>query len=196
MMGKLKIGLDVAQTCRERAGCAHYADALARALAERDDVELTLYHQFGNWLNMEPQKGTRLEGVAMPFLETPYSEAAKFWGQNPIPALPGDPALVHSASFQCPQVRGVKSVMTIYDVSFWTVPEYTTEANRLNCQRGVLEGMRWADGILFISRSAREEFEAIFPNWMREHEVDHEVVLLGNRVAVADSIPYENREPY
>jgi len=193
---KIRIGLDVAQTCRERAGCAHYADALARALAKRDDVMLTLYHQFGNWLNEEPGRGTRIEGVGMPFLETEWSEAESFWSAKPVEKLPGSPELVHSGSFQSPWIRGVKSVMTIHDVSFWTVPEYTTEANRLHCQAGVLEGLKRVDGVVFVSKSACDEFEMVFPGWLEKNGVDHAIVLHGNRVTGDAPLPLEERRPF
>ena len=175
----LRIGFDVAQTCQERAGCGWYADALVRAMAAVAPVgvEILLYHHFGRWINHSVQDGTRLDGsnVAAPLRDLSPADAAALWRADaddgePAEAGPlGRPDIVHANCHQAPRVRGARLVYTVYDVSFWRVPEFSTEANRLICQAGLLEALRNADGFVFISESAHREFEAVLPGWLETH---------------------------
>jgi len=95
--------------------------------------------------------------------------------------LPGRPDLVHSHSFQAPRIARAKVVATIHDVAFWAHPDFTTEANRLVCQRGVIEAMENADGLVFISESVRNEFERFLPGWLEESGVCHTVIPWASR---------------
>lgn len=173
----MRIGFDVAQTCQERAGCGWYADALVRALADvaPTETEILLYHHFGRWINPSVADGTRLTGrhVSAPLRDLTPEAAAAVWrppadeGETGVAAGPlGNPDIVHANCYQAPRVRGARLVYTVYDVSFWRVPEFSTEANRLVCQAGGLEALRHADGFLFISGSAHDEFEAVLPGWL------------------------------
>ena len=166
----MRIGFDVSQTCTERAGCAWYADSLVRAMVEvAPENEYFLYHQFGNWINDDTSRGTFLEhpSVKMPFRGMPAQKAREMWRDRGGELLPaGDPEIVQSNSFQVIPKGRAKLVFVVYDVSFWVCPEFTTEGNRLNCQYGVLEALKQADGFLFISESAKKEFETVLPGWL------------------------------
>jgi glycosyltransferase involved in cell wall biosynthesis len=180
----MRIGFDVAQTCVERAGCAWYADSLARALTKilSPADELILYHHFGDWLNADTAQGTRIDArsVKMPLLRLSAKEAKSVWS-NPADRRLGRPDIVHANSYRAPKIAGARLVYTIYDVSFWTVPEFTTDENRVSCQAGTLEAMARADGFIFISHSARAEFERILPGWLGEHDIPTAVIHLGAR---------------
>jgi glycosyltransferase involved in cell wall biosynthesis len=78
-------------------------------------------------------------------------------------------------------VGPAKLVYTVYDVSFWRYPEFTTEEIRLLCQRGVLEAIGRAAGFVFISQSSLEEFERVFPGLLQEKGIRHTVALLASR---------------
>lgn len=166
----MRIGFDVSQTCAERAGCAWYADSLVRAMVEvAPENEYFLYHQFGNWINEDTSTGTFLEhpSVQMPLRGIPAARAREISRGSGAEILPvGNPEIVQSNSFQVIPKGRAKLVFVVYDVSFWMCPEFTTEANRLNCQYGVLEALKQADGFLFISESAKKEFETILPGWL------------------------------
>lgn len=170
-MTSMRIGFDVSQTCSQRAGCGWFADSLARALASGPDTgELLLYHHFDSWINACTHEGTRIEGdrVAAPLWEIPMEEARTIWEniqRNKSP-LPGCPDIVHSNNFCALPVAPAKLVYTLYDLSFWTHPEYTTEANRLACQAGVLNALKYADGFVFISEFSRYEFERLLPGYL------------------------------
>jgi glycosyltransferase involved in cell wall biosynthesis len=164
----MRIGFDVAQTCEPKAGCGWVADLVARALAENaPGDEICLYHHFGGWLNADTSKGTHLSrpNIKEPFSLLSVDAARELWaavasGQR---ELPGCPDIVHSNCYQAPKVGPAKLVYTVHDVSFWVYPEFTTEVNRLVCQQGVLEAVSRAAGLVFVSKSTRNEFEKIFP---------------------------------
>ena len=100
----MKIGLDVAQTSAQRAGCAWYADALARALVSIGRPlghAFVLYHQFGDWINGEPAHGTHLtgKGIEMPMQQMLPVPARALWRAieaGTETALPGSPVAARS----------------------------------------------------------------------------------------------------
>ncbi len=190
----LRIGFDVAQTCQERAGCGWYADSLAHALvAAEPDNEYYFYHHFGRWYNDRTDTGTRIDAphVHSPLSALSLEQAAAFWdgvraGTTPPP---GDPEIVHANSYQAPPVGRARLVFTIYDVSYWVHPEFTTDGNRLHCQEGVFDALQRADGFLFISESSRREFERILPGWLERNGKPSAVTLLGQRERPATETP-------
>ncbi len=190
MTQPLRIGFDVAQTCQERAGCGWYADSLAHALvAAEPENEYSFYHHFGDWLNENTSRGTQIEGsrVHCPFQGVDVPAAAHLWGQvaRGEKPLPGEPQIVHANSFQAPLVGRARLVVTIYDVSFWVHPEFTTDANRLVCQNGVFAALKRADGFLFISESSHREFDHMLPGWLERNGKPWAVTLLGPRTSSA-----------
>jgi len=182
----MKIGFDVAQTCQERAGCAWYADSLARAMVTvAPENDYTLYHQFGRLINTETSSGTYIEhpSVSMPFWGAGPDSSWRMWKRIGISeSLPGDPDLVQSNSFQVVETAGAKLVFVVYDVSFWACPEFTTEVNRLYCQQGVLNALTRADGFLFISQSAKKEFETVLPGWLQRNNKAAAAIPLASRL--------------
>ena len=183
----MRIGFDVAQTCGVRAGCAWYADSLIQAMATvAPEHQYTLYHRFGSWLDTDPNQGTLIEqsGVSMPYLKSSIEESRALAKQiaREEKELPGNPQIVQSNSFQAPKVGKAKLVVVVYDVSFWVHPEFTTESNRLVCQRGICEALQRADGFLFISQSSMDEFERILPGWLARHHRHAAAIPLASRM--------------
>lgn len=178
----MRLALDIAQTSVERAGCGWYADALARALSVEcaGRHELILYHHFGDWVNESCEQGTDLPTARMPLRQLTAAEARAVW-RDPAHPLLGRPDLVHATSVRLPRVQGAKLVFTVHDVAYWAVPEFTTEANRVACQRGTLQAVERADGLIFISESARGEFARFLPGWLERSGVHHTVVHHGPR---------------
>jgi hypothetical protein len=66
-------------------------------------------------------------------------------------------------------------------VSFWAYPEYTTEENRLICQKGTLEALFRAAALVFISQSSRDDFEKLFPGLCDRRKILSTVALLASR---------------
>jgi glycosyltransferase involved in cell wall biosynthesis len=182
----MRIGLDVAQTCVERLGCGWVADRIATAMSEVcPEDELILYHQFGNLINWNTSKGTVIDrpNVSSPFLRSSWLNSKIAWKRIQLnkAELPGNPEIVHSHCFQAPFVGSARLIYTVYDLSIWTHPEFTTELNRLNCQHGMLDAIHYADGLVFISESSRRDFFQLFPGLDQRKELATTVVLLGSR---------------
>jgi len=183
---QMKVGFDIAQTCQEKVGCGWAADLLIRALVESaPEIQFYLYHQFGTWLNWSTRGGTHLEApsVVEPFRRMSLRQTTKKWqavaaGKT---TLPGNPDIVHANSFQSPIVGPARLVYTVYDISFWINPEYTTEANRIACQRGTLDAIARAAAFVFASRHAQCEFEQLFPGIIERKGILTTVAPYGSR---------------
>jgi glycosyltransferase involved in cell wall biosynthesis len=182
----MRIGLDVAQTCVERHGCGWVADKIATAISDAcpgDDV--ILYHQFGDWLNWSTSQGTVIgrTNVSAPFLGSSWLDARIAWKriQEGRSNLPGEPEIVHSFSFQAPIVGNARLVYTVYDLSFWTHPEFTTESDRLSCQRGMLNAIHSASALVFFSENSRNDFFALLPLPNRVQTLPIAVLPLASR---------------
>ncbi|MBS0630715.1 MAG: glycosyltransferase family 4 protein [Verrucomicrobia bacterium] len=175
----MKIGLDVAQTCVERAGCAWHADALSRALIAEGlprGHTFELYHHFGDWINHDPRGGTVVEDsrVTRPLQGMAPPAARAFWaGIESGEPLPGKPDAVISFSYHAPRLPHTKLVYTVHDLAFWSHPDFSDDATRLLCQRELLQATARATGFLFVSEATRREFGQLLPNWLESTQRPH-----------------------
>lgn len=169
----MKIGFDVSQTGKSKAGCGYFADSLIRKLTEIDsENEYLLYPTFGNhyW---DPAWASETFQVPHPnFRRVPGPrtfEASKLFWDHPPPDFEeriGNPHLIHSNNFFCPPHReGFRTVYTLYDLSFLVHPEWTTEENRAGCFQGVFNAALYADWIIAISHYSRKHFLEVFPHY-------------------------------
>ncbi|MEO6003610.1 MAG: glycosyltransferase family 1 protein [Opitutus sp.] len=168
----MRIGLDVAQTCVERAGCAWHADALAKALIAAGLAQghsFELYHHFGDWVNQDTSRGTMVDDprVNAPLRHMNAAQAREFWQaiESGEP-LPCKPEVVISFSYHAPKMPHSKLVYTVHDLVFWMYPPFATDATRLVCQRELLQALSRAAGFLFVSDYTRREFELLLPGWL------------------------------
>jgi glycosyltransferase involved in cell wall biosynthesis len=190
----MRIAFDVSQTCHQRAGCAWFADSLARALAEADGThEILLYHHFDGWINKSTSEGTQIAHprVSAPLNAMPYQPARELWKRvrEHGATLPGRPDIVHANNFHAPPLATAKLVFTVYDLSFWAHPEFTTESNRLICQAGLLEALRNADGLVFISEFSRGEFQRLLPGYLEDSGKASCVIYPAARGVPAGAVP-------
>lgn len=189
----MKIGLDVAQTCVERAGCAWHADALSRALIAEGlprGHTFELYHHFGDWINHDPKGGTVVDDarVTRPLYGMAPPAARQFWaGIEAGEPLPGKPDVVISFSYHAPRIRHTKLVYTVHDLVFWSLPGFATDATRLVCQRELLQAVARAAGFLFVSEATRREFETLLPNWLESTQRPHALSPGASRFPRADT---------
>ena len=201
----MKIGLDVAQTSAQRAGCAWYADALARALVSIGRPlghAFVLYHQFGDWINGEPGHGTYLtgKGIEMPMRQVLPVPARALWRAIEAgtgTALPGQPDVVIASSFHAPRTPGAKLVYVVHDLVFWTHPQFATDATRLVCQRELGQAIGRAAAFLFVSEATRADFESLFPGWLAESGTPHAIASGASRwPTVATAAPRASDAPW
>ncbi|MGB9619221.1 MAG: glycosyltransferase family 1 protein, partial [Armatimonadota bacterium] len=152
----MRIGFDVSQTGRHKAGCGYYAYGLIRELAQLDDSnEYLLYPAVGDvfWdpdCDAETFRVERQNFKRMPAPRS-FEESRRFW-QNPPPDFEvqiGNPDIFHSNNFFCPvELKHARLVYTLYDLSFIEEPAWTTEANRVGCFQGVFRASLHADAII------------------------------------------------
>lgn len=190
----MRIAFDVSQTCHQRAGCAWFADSMARALAQAEGAhEILLYHHFDGWINKSTSEGTQIAHpkVSAPLNAMPSRTARELWKRvrEHGAKLPGQPDIVHANNFHAPPVAPAKLVFTVYDLSFWAHPEFTTESNRLICQEGLIEALQNADGLVFISEFSRGEFQRLLPGYLEDTGKASCVIYPAARGVPAETIP-------
>jgi len=194
----MRIGFDVSQTGRSKAGCGYFADGLIRALAAVDPGnEYVLYPAFGD-LFWDPECATatwRGEGPRFTSLAPPagFEESRRFW-RHPGPdfeARIGGPDLVHSNNFFCPiGLERARLVYTLHDLSFLEDPSWTTEANRVGCVEGMFRAATRADWMVANSEYTRRHFLAVFPHYPAERT---EVVHPASRFTGEGGVPRPER---
>ncbi len=172
----MRIGFDVSQTGKAKAGCGYFADGLIRQLAASGaGNEYILYPAVGDFY-WDPQcvEGTfRCQNPNFHRLEPPpdFPASQQFW-RNPPPdfeARLGHPDIVHANNFYCPRtLEHARLVYTAYDLSFLLEPKWTTEENRIGCVQGVFDASIRADWILAISEFTRRHFLNTFPHYPAE----------------------------
>ncbi len=178
----MKIGFDVSQTGRAKAGCGHFAAGLIGALATADHRnQYILYPAFGD-LYWDPECATatfRARRPGFSALDAPphFEESQRFW-RNPgadFESRLGHPDIVHSNNFFCPRgLTRARLVYTLHDLSFLVEPSWTTEANRVGCLEGMFGAATRADWIVANSHYSRAHFLETFPHYPAERvEVIH-----------------------
>lgn len=199
----MKIGLDVAQTCVERAGCAWYADNLSRALVKIGlprGHTFELYHHFGEWVNNDVSRGTMIDapGVQAPLRSMSPVAARAFWSDVAAGRpLPGAPDVVISFGFHAPKIPATKLVYTVHDLVFWLHPEFCTEETRLLCQRECLLALSRAAGFLFVSQHSRTDFEQILPGWFASSQRPWQLAPGASRLALERAVkPWSPDAPW
>ena len=189
----MKIGLDVAQTCVERAVCAWHADALTRALIAQGlprGHSFELYHHFGDWINHDTRRGTMIDDsrVTAPLHGMDAGSARKFWQEiESGEPLPGKPDIVLSFSYHAPKLPHTRLVYTVHDLVFWMYPDFATDATRLLCQRELLQALSRAAGFLFVSDYTRREFSLMLPGWLESTKRPFALSPGASRFAAAES---------
>jgi len=184
----MKIGYDYTQPSLSPGGCGWHARSLLVEMARlAPESEFLAYRHFATSVIPAEQLAPlpKAANIRDPLPKASRKELIKTWGKvlNQEEAPPEKPDLVHSLCFQSPPLRGSKLVVTIFDLAFWAHPEYSTEATRLLCQKGVLDALKNADGLIFSSEHSRQEFDRLLPSYRRKGQIPSIVTPLGCRYA-------------
>ncbi len=175
----MRIGFDISQTGRLKAGCGYFAYSLIQALAEVDsENEYILYPTFGDafW---DPDWPTTTCQIDKPNFRRglghrTFESVRLFWGNPPadFETQLGDPDIIHSNNFFCPtQLKKARLVYTLHDLAFIEHPELTTEQNRINCFTSAFNASLYADAIIAVSEYTRCNFLEIFPHYPADRVV-------------------------
>jgi glycosyltransferase involved in cell wall biosynthesis len=175
----MRIGFDVSQTGRLKAGCGYFADSLIRHLVSLDTQNTyVLYPTFGD-VYWDPDWPTATYQIDQPNCQRGLGhdthEATRLFWSSPATDFEmqlGNPDVIHANNFFCPlRLQTARLVYTLYDLGFVEYPEWTTEANRLGCFAGVFNASLYADLIVAISNYSRQHFLDLFPYYPAERVV-------------------------
>lgn len=188
----MKIGFDVSQTGKSKAGCGYFADSLVTALAEADRYnEYILYPHFGtSFWDPKGRHTTRKidqPNVSRKLIGRNFAEFIAFWKSLPPNGEErlGNPDIIHANNYSCPTgIKRARIVYTLHDLNFLEYPEYTTEQNRCVCFDGVFAAAIHADFIISVSAYSQKKFLEIFSHYPAERI---RVVFEGSRFAQAET---------
>jgi glycosyltransferase involved in cell wall biosynthesis len=166
----MKIGYDISQTGKNKAGCGYFSDALIQAILKQDSINsYSLYPSFGDFFfdrfisffNPYPTKNTRYGTRHLT-----KARASNFWNSSCLEKDLKNPDVIHSNNYWCPvNLRSTRLIYTFYDMGFTIDPTWTMEANRIGCFDGVFKSSIAADWVIAISNSSREHYLYTFPHF-------------------------------
>jgi len=193
----MRIGFDVSQTGKDKAGCGYFADSLIQALYRvAPQHEYLLYASFGPyyWDEAAPNSALLRLGktVRLHLRHADFESAEFFWRHPPAEVWDGPlgmPDLIHSNNFFVPYpLHHTRLVYTLYDLSFLHHPEWHTNTNWVTTfLGGVYYASLFADGIVAISEYTRQDFLRMFPYFPHERIW---AVPLASRFPLPDVEPY------
>jgi glycosyltransferase involved in cell wall biosynthesis len=162
----MKIGIDASLVVGEKAGVGFYEASLVKALAAIDPRNDYVLYPFFYYI-FDPrfkELKSPAPNFSVRFDRLPERWIRYLWFRSAIPKhlLIGKIDVLHSTTYCCPRRHSGKLVMTIHDVSFLHFPEYHTEANRVHCLNGTLEGAISADRIIAISEHTKKDLVEYF----------------------------------
>lgn len=162
----MKIGIDISLTIGEKAGVGYYSANLVEALAKIDLYNQYILYPFFYHIYHPDFKSAVVpiqSNFKLHFKKIPKKIIDIIWNsQIPKKWIFGNVDILHSTTFCVPEDYDGKLIVTIYDISFLTLPECHTEANRQHCMKGTLEAVKHADAIIAISHHGKKELLKYF----------------------------------
>lgn len=171
----IRVAIDVSAVPSRPAGAGQYTLALVTALADREDVELTVLSRHGDdgrWEILAP--GARI--VAAAPLARPLRLA---WEQTALPILLGRRHLdaYHGPHYTMPELARLPRVVTIHDMTFFDNPEWHERTKIPVFRRAIKVAAKHAAAIICVSEQTatrlRERMPPRAPVFVVPHGVDH-----------------------
>jgi glycosyltransferase involved in cell wall biosynthesis len=169
----MTIGIDCSAVAGERSGLGQYAFNLVHALSEIDTANrylLYILFPVTNYLlhrelvkvDLPDKANFRIffRKIPVPYQLMRYLRVPGFSAKADefmLGNLPAD--IVHSTTFSVPRFRNRKKrlVVTIYDLTVLTHPEYHQKLNIRHCLEGIKDAVRYADRIIAISDHTKQD---------------------------------------
>ncbi len=174
MNGPLKLALDVSAVPVRPGGAGYYTMALARGLAGRDDVDLTLVARRGDETRWSGLEGAVVRGAV------PASRAARlgFEQLGLASVLRSLGVRVHHGPhYTMPARSPVPCAVTIHDCTFFDHPEWHLRSKALFFRRAIRRAARHAGVLICVSQVTadrlRASCEVRAPVVVAPHGVDH-----------------------
>ena len=158
----MRIGIDISLTIGEKAGVGNYCHNLVRSLGTIDQKTSISYSLSIIIYSIRTSKKQTVRPIKT-FTVNLHWLSKKIidylWKSKRVPRRWFFPAVdvLHSTTFCVPKTGYKKLVVTIYDVSFLTHPEYHLDENIAHCHKGTLEAVQYADKIIAISEHTKKD---------------------------------------
>jgi glycosyltransferase involved in cell wall biosynthesis len=157
---RLRIGIDVSRTSREKTGVGYYISNLVGALASIDrDNEYVLYPYFWhcfppdyqnisipNQANFQLHRDTRS-----------LDQIIRAWRSAKPDRVLGPIDVLHSPNLTAPRLKKAKLVVTIHDLSFLVYPEFHTRENLRFSKQQTAMATKYALKIIAVSHHTKQD---------------------------------------
>lgn len=160
----MNIGIDVSLVPGSRAGVGTYAYNLVKYLARLDSSHVYTLFPFFYHIYHPDFKSTTIPLKNSAQFHYKFEHLSKEWvdylWHNPNidkKEILGNLDILHSTTFCVPLDFSGKQVVTIYDVSFVTHPQYHQKANIDHCFKGTKDAVEVADTIIAISEHTKRD---------------------------------------
>ncbi|MGH9296957.1 MAG: glycosyltransferase family 4 protein [Acidimicrobiales bacterium] len=176
------VALDVSAVPRQPAGAGRYVVELARALAARRDVGLTLVTRSDDrdrWADLCGRHSLRIVSPVPPArpLRLAYERLAlgRALGRLAEPAI----EVYHGPHYTMPSLDSkLGSVVTIHDLTWFDHPEWHERAKVPVFKRAIKRAARDADVLICVSQTTADRLSDLVPvsgrTVIAPHGVDHE----------------------
>jgi glycosyltransferase involved in cell wall biosynthesis len=172
----LMVALDVSAVPARPGGAGYYTMALARGLAARDDVGLTLVARHG-----DEERWHALAGGATVRAAVPVSRPGRLvFEQLRLPSVLRSVAVEvhHGPHYTMPARSPVPCAVTIHDCTFFDHPEWHLRSKAAFFRRAIRRAARHAGVLICVSQVTadrlRECCDVRVPVVVAPHGVDHE----------------------
>lgn len=166
----MRVALDASAIPDPPGGAGRYVLALAGALAQRDDVDLTVVSRTGDAARWPPPVVAR--APAMRPLRLGWEQVGQ---PRVIRGLEAD--VHHGPHYTMPLALGLPSVVTIHDLSFFTHPEWHQRTKVAFFQAAIRTAARRAAALVAVSAATAallaERVGTRVPVHVIPHGVDH-----------------------
>lgn len=196
---RLAVSLDVTAVPASPAGAGRYTVELAAALAERDDLDLTLVSRradAGRWHDLARARsgargaggtgrgegGPGAPGVAAPrvLAAAPAARPLRLaWEQVALPGVVrrAGVSVHHGPHYTMPLRSPVPVVVTVHDCTFFDHPEWHERSKVLVFRRAIREAARRAAAVVCVSQATAARLQELCrvegPVVVAPHGVDH-----------------------
>src|SRR5262245_7986353 len=158
-LDRVRVLLDVSAVPDQITGAGVYTTELVRALAPRDDLELTLAARKSDrhrWVQLAPRADVRSV--------VPSSRPARLaWEQLKGPRLAAevDADVWHGPHYTMPLRLAIPAVVTVHDLTFFDHPEWHERAKVLFFRRAIRASARRAAALICVSDATARRLDAV-----------------------------------
>jgi len=153
----MRIGFDISPLRRPRTGVGNYCYfQLKHLLRIGGDCEFIGFASGLQGLDLDELAG----GLAYRTVPVPTRVLYRFWsmvGAPKVDALLGGSDVYHATNYFLPPTRSARRVVTIYDLSFLTMPEHASPKITRVFSKGVQRFAREADAVLTCSEATKSD---------------------------------------